>query len=246
MTADRKSVPREPTQPKEIWFKIFHGQWLAQSVYEPGSTMYVPRAAPDQPAAKPSGYSGVLAGDGTPTERLGKAADPDQPAAPSAETTAAPCPVHPEFTQPCQRCIGFTTPVIVQNGAPGRANFAGVAPPSSDDLCARLRAQSGKAFGPWELCLEAAARIEALTNENWQLQRAEERISGLHADAVRKWTHTEARVAELERVVTAARDLRGTGYEPRPTPTRVAAFDAAIDALDAARAAPTRGDKDAD
>lgn len=35
-----------------------------------------------------------------------------------------------------------------------------------DDLVERLRAQSGKAFGPWELCLEAAARIEALTAMN--------------------------------------------------------------------------------
>lgn len=28
------------------------------------------------------------------------------------ETAAAPCPLHPMFTQPCQRCIGFTTPVL--------------------------------------------------------------------------------------------------------------------------------------
>jgi hypothetical protein len=260
---DRKSVPREPTQrmieapPDYVqpWAQIC---WRAMYDAAPA-----PPVAPDQPAAPsaaPPAFwcsnryenGDCLVGAYCTYPNCNENAPPssDQPAAPSAEPRQFPC----DF-------CGSTEHLTDDHLIAGRAARAA---PSADDLCARLRNTPNwlrQEFGPWKDAtshydrapFEAADAIEALTKERDtfyreyrmgvqdELSAAEARVAELEADAARN--ETIAREAQkLCSLLIRYAQHHGEAQFVMYANERGQEYNAAIDA---ARAAPTRGEGEA-
>jgi len=116
----------------------------------------------------------------TPFGPMVPPAAPGQPPYPEGNVIG-PCVCGSWPGGPCLRCKWIPAP-----------------PAPTADLCKRLRAQSGKAFGPWELCLEAASALEAMQDENARLAQIRNDIGLLLVAAQKAKEAAEARALELE------------------------------------------------